>query len=77
MSPFALVPRGLLGWIVFPSCLTRSNGNKELAATEICEAIVTGPGLSGTCDDEGERAYTAYAPHLNLVRFQNTSETQI
>ena len=35
----------------------RASGNQDR------EAIVVGAGL---CDDEGERAYTAYAPHYDI-----------
>ena len=37
----------------------RPSGNKDR------EAILVGAGL---CDGEGERAYTAYAPHYDLSR---------
>ena len=52
MSSFPLVPRGPLGPEVAQEQRPSGNGDRE--------AIVVGAGL---CDREGERAYTAYAPH--------------
>ena len=55
MSPFPLVPRGPLLSEVEQE--RRPSGNRDR------EAIVVGAGL---CDGEGERAYTAYAPHYDI-----------
>ena len=37
------------------------------------EAIVVGAGL---CDGEGERAYTAYAPHFDIFAFRKPFSKQ-
>ena len=71
MSPFLLVPRGPLGPLIFPSCEVeqeqRPSGNGDR------EAIVVGAGL---CDGEGERAYTAYAPHFDIFAFRKSFSKQ-
>ena len=61
MSPSSSAPRPL-GAAYVPILLSdveqeRPSGNGDR------EAIVVGAGL---CDDEGERAYTGYAPHFSF-----------
>ena len=60
MSPFPLVPRGPLGLLMLPSCEVEQE--QRPSENEDREAIVVG---AGPCDGEGERAYTAYAPHYD------------
>ena len=57
-----LVPRGPLGPLMFRSCQERSNRSKIRAGME----ANVGAGL---CDDEGERAYNANAPHYDNFAF--------
>ena len=51
-----------LGAAYVPILLSEVEQEQRLSRNEECEAIVVGTGL---CDGEGERAYTAYAPHCN------------
>ena len=46
-----------------PILLSEVEQEQRLSGNEDREAIVVGAGL---CDGEGERAYTAYAPHYDI-----------
>ena len=52
-----------LGAAYIPILLSDVEQEKRLSGNEDREAIVVGAGL---CDGEGERAYTAYAPHYDI-----------
>ena len=60
VSPFPLVP---CGPAYIPIMLSEVEQEQRPSGNEDCEAIVVGAGL---CDGEGERAYTAYAPHYDF-----------
>ena len=60
MPPFTLVP---LGVAYVPILLSEVEQEQRPSGNGDREAIVVGAGL---CDGEGERAYTAYAPHYNF-----------
>ena len=49
-----------LGAAYYPILLSEVEQEQRPSGNEDREAIVLGAGL---CDGEGERAYTAYAPH--------------
>ena len=57
LSSSALRP---LGAAYIPILLSEVEQKQRLSGNEDREAIVVGAGL---CDGEGDRAYTAYAPH--------------
>ena len=63
MSPFPLVLRSPLGPLMFPSSLSEVEQEQRHSGNGDRGEIVVGDGL---CDSEGERAYTAYAPHYNI-----------
>ena len=65
MSPFPLVPCGPLAKHLIPILLSEVEQEQRPSGSEDREAIVVGAGL---WDGEGERAYTAYAPHYDLSR---------
>ena len=65
MSPFPLVSCGPFGAAYIPIVLIEVEQEQRLSGNEDREAIVVGAGL---CDGEGERAYTAYAPHYDFSR---------
>ena len=52
-----------LGAAYMPILLSEVEQEQRPSGNEDREAIVVGAGL---CDGEGERAYTAYAPHYGL-----------
>ena len=60
ISSSALRP---LGAAYFPILLSEVEQEQRPSGNEDREAIVVGAGL---CDGEGERAYTAYAPHYDI-----------
>ena len=60
ISSSALRP---LGASYIPILLSEVEQEKRPSGNEDREAIVVGAGL---CDGEGERAYTAYAPHYDI-----------
>ena len=62
MSPFPLVPRRPSGPAYVPILLSEVKQEQRPSENGDRYAIVVGPGL---CDGEGERAYTAYAPHYD------------
>ena len=64
MSPFLLVP---LGAAYVPILLSEVEQEQRPSGNGDREAIVVGAGL---CDGEGERAYTAYAPHFDIFAFR-------
>ena len=53
-----------LGTAYFPILLTEVEQEQRPSGNEDRQAIVLGAGL---CDNEGERAYIAYAPHCNFA----------
>ena len=61
MSPFPLAPAAPWGAYV-PILLSEVEQEQRLSVNGDRETIVVGAGL---CDVEGERAYTAYAPHYD------------
>ena len=70
--PLGYVPKGLpisssalrpLGAAYIPILLSEVEQEQRPSGNEDREAIVVGAGL---CDGEGERAYTAYAPHHDI-----------
>ena len=63
MSPFPLVPCGHLGAAYIPILLSEIEQGQRPSRNEDREAIIVEAGL---CDGEGERAYTAYAPHYDI-----------
>ena len=60
ISSSALRP---LGAAYIPILLSEVEQEQRPSGNEDREAIVVGAGL---CDGEGERAYTAYAPHYDI-----------
>ena len=60
ISSSALRP---LGASYIPILLSEVEQEQRPSGNEDREAIVVGAGL---CDGEGERAYTAYAPHYDI-----------
>ena len=52
-----------LGAAYVPILLNEVEQEQRPSGNGDCEAIVVGAGL---CDGEGERAYTAHAPHYNI-----------
>ena len=52
-----------LGAAYYPILLNEVEQEQRPSGNEDREAIVVGAGL---CDSEGERAYTAYAPHYDI-----------
>ena len=52
-----------LGAAYFSILLSEIEQEQRPSGNEDREAIVVGAGL---CDGEGERAYTAYAPHCDI-----------
>ena len=60
VSSSALRPLGAAYVLIL---LSEVQQEKRLSGNEDREAIVVGAGL---CDGEGERAYTAYAPHYDI-----------
>ena len=60
ISSSALRP---LGAAYIPILLSEVEQEQRPSGNEDREAIVVGAGL---CDNEGERAYTAYAPHYDI-----------
>ena len=60
ISSSALRP---LGAAYIPILLSEVEQKQRPSGNEDREAIVVGAGL---CDGEGERAYTAYAPHYDI-----------
>ena len=52
-----------LGAAFIPILLSEVEQEQRPSGNEDREAIVVGAGL---CDGEGERAYTAYAPHYDI-----------
>ena len=63
MFPFPLVHCGPLGTAYIPILLSEVEHEQRPSRNEDFEAIVVGAGLY---DGEGERAYTAYAPHYDI-----------
>ena len=62
ISSSALRP---LGTAYVPILLSEVEQEQRPSGNEDRETIVMGAGL---CDSEGERAYTAYAPHYDISR---------
>ena len=60
ISSSALWP---FGAVYIPILLSEVEQEQRPSENEYREAIVVGAGL---CDGEGERAYTAYAPHYDI-----------
>ena len=67
ISSSALRP---LGAAYIPILLSEVEQEQRPSGNEDREAIVVGAGL---CDGEGERAYTAYAPHYGSCHIYSLS----
>ena len=61
--PLGYVPIASSGAAYIPILLSEFEQEQRLSGNGDREAIVVGAGL---CDGEGERAYTAYAPHYDI-----------
>ena len=61
--PLGYVPTSSSALPYIPILLSEVEQEQRPSGNEDREAIVVGAGL---CDGEGERAYTAYAPHYYI-----------
>ena len=61
ICPFSSSAPRPLGAAYIPILLSEVEQEQRPSGNGDCEAILVGAGL---CDDEGERAYTGYAPHI-------------
>ena len=61
--PLSSSARRPLGATFIPILLSEVEQEQRPSGNEDREAIVVGAGL---CDGEGERTYTAYAPHYDI-----------
>ena len=63
-----------LGAAYIPILLSEVEQEQRPSGNGDREAIVVGAGL---CDDEGERAYTAYGPHYDISVLRKLSQYNV